>query len=298
MLRLMMAMAVSCHRRGGNRNRRHGGRHKHMGKSVGDIIRKTVTPVMEKNDFSNTFSAAGQWEYEKATKDGERRQVICIGLLEGWHKYVKLEVRILPSKTYFDIPMDKIIVGDEGFKKELLGGWAYETVDDVEKILLMIVKAMEKKGFSYMDIAEADPEDVFPKRAEERLVMKYHEDYAMEFLKEHHLTGWDIPTVADAIMQEIARIPYVPGEEDRKKIMRLASAYGELLVSQGASWEWDDEIKVTHVVFPCNPRIGSMVLDRYPLRRMYYYVFRDNRELPKEHLLNDTLSLLEDTGRV
>lgn len=118
-----------------------------MSKSIGSIIRKIVDPVMEINGFSNTFRAKDGWSYEKATKDGERKQVVYISTSDYLDKFVKLEARIVPSQPYMDIPMDKIIVGDEGFKKGILDGWSYGTVDDVEKILIMIMNAMEKRDF-------------------------------------------------------------------------------------------------------------------------------------------------------
>lgn len=235
-----------------------------MGRSVSSLIWEYVLPVMMEHNFTHIIDEEGDWWFSKKSADGEHTQTVIITLnLDSLNKDIQLSLRLHPSFKYQDMNLKGIIVGDEKLKRSPTGGWICSSLQEAKAIIQIIAKSMEINGFKALDAAQNDPNDIYPTSSEYEDLYKNHKKYAEEFRERHRLDSWDLEQTLDAIQEELDCFPSTITKENRKQLLTIAAACGEIFIERGGRWIWLENFRQARIEIPNRKRWSNEMVNSY-----------------------------------
>lgn len=214
-----------------------------MSRSIQSYMWEIILPIMRENGFEECISEEGDWFYEKKSKDGVHKQQIVISFIEFMGLNIRLGLDVIPNYRPYSLPLDSIIVGDENLTKGSAGGWVCNTERDIKVILEMIAKSIKERGFKVLDIIEEEEKDKCATPDEHRDLYENHQKYAEEFRIKYGLDDWDLEPAFNAIRLDLEKFPSEITQVNRKALVYLAAACGEIFIARGGYWEWNESVK-------------------------------------------------------
>lgn len=261
-----------------------------MGRSISSLIWEYILPVMTEHYFEHLIDERGNWHFYKNCEGGERQQSIHIITRDFREKSIELLLRIKPTHKYRHMQLEQIMVEDQKFVKSSMGGWVFKNSKDAKAIIQMIAESKENI-FKVLDEALNDPEDIYPTAAEYRELYDNHQKYAEEFRRKYALYNWDMESTLDAIKKEFEQFPLKITLENRKGLLSVAAACGEIFIAKGGNWIWDEKNHMTRIEI-MNQKWGSLQGVNSYLNLVFEAVLSDNFNLISDIVIND----LKSTG--
>lgn len=260
-----------------------------MGRSVSSLIWEYVLPVMMEHNFTHIIDEEGNWWFSKKSDDGEQTQTIIIQNLDSLNREIRLFLRIAPSFKYQEMNPDSIIEGGEELKRSPTGGWIYFSSKDAKAIIQMIANSMERNGFKTLDAAQNDPEDIYPTSLEHADLYKNHKKYAAEFRERHQLDSWNLEPTLEAIQDELECFPSTITKENRKQLLSIAAACGEIFIERGGRWIWLENFRQARIEIPNRKGWSNKMVNSY-LAVVYRAVLTRNVDMVARLIKSDLSS--------
>ena len=204
-------------------------------------------------------------------------------IIENFSEYfqaIRLQLSVVPSLIQMCLNFSDIVIDDFNLRKSSLGGWEYESTDDMRKILEMIAVSMKEKGFDALIYAQNNNESYFASLEEQIDLNDNHNDYAETFKLKHQLKDWTPENVLIAVKKDLKDFPERVTVESRKQLLYIAAACGEIFAAKGGCWMWNTtgEYERTKVLIKnYNPDIGENEFIIEPLDLIYQYIHTEYR---------------------
>lgn len=263
------------------------------------LICEILEPIMVEHGFKSIVKTENSWAFEKKDLDIGKKQLVIVENFSEYFRTIRLQLSIVPSLNELCLNLSNIISDDLHLNKSSLGGWEYESTDDMKKILVMISDAMKKKGFEALTYALNNNESYFATLEEQRDLNENHTEYAQTFMIKHQLKDWTPEYVLSAMKKELKDFPEKITVENRKGLLYIAAACGEIFVAKGGCWMWDTTGEYERLIVTIknqNSSIGNLSKEFIfePLDLIYQYInteFRENICVWIEGMLEYTRSI-------